>query len=132
VPEPAPGLAAGDQANRHPQCRNGSGSRRRGDHRSADGGESHAEMVAAAWDFGIVAQSYTKYLIHLEAVPQVHERLQEWWQDEHSLWQTCMEVDPLLPRELWPSSYAGEGAWHEKHRVMRAAAARVTQRPDKF
>jgi phenylacetic acid degradation operon negative regulatory protein len=94
------------------------------------GGESAAEMVAAAWDFEPVQQAYAVFRDHLAAVPQggapgALGRLQEWWQQEHALWQTCMAVDPLLPKGLLPASYAGQHAWRERQKVMSEVAARL-------
>lgn len=95
-------------------------------------GESHSEMVAAAWNLSKVQTIYENYLSHLRSLPDevggdACEKLLEWGRLEKHLWSECMTSDPLLPRELWPANYPGEIAWKERIHVLGNAGKLATQ-----
>lgn len=89
-------------------------------------GESDAELVSAAWDFGRINGLYADFLAHLEAAPGraavTRERLLEWGRRERELWLACLAADPLLPAVLLPRSYAGRAAWRKRAEVLRRTA----------
>lgn len=89
-------------------------------------GESSSEVVAAAWDLSAIQQAYETYLQHLTGLSSlggadVREGLNEWGREERHLWSECLRLDPLLPRELWPTDYLGEKAWMERIKSLRRA-----------
>lgn len=89
-------------------------------------GDHDTGLVTAAWDFGRLALEQEEYRQHLGTLPGVGERgmrekLLAWLVEERRRWGECMERDPLLPRELWPESYAGEAVWRERLGALRRA-----------
>jgi phenylacetic acid degradation operon negative regulatory protein len=87
-------------------------------------GESASELVAAAWDFEKIHDSYQDYMAFLKQVPRTErprsrDNLLEWGCREKQLWSLCLEADPLLPRELWLGGYPGEKAWKARVQVLR-------------
>lgn len=96
------------------------------------GGESPEELVAGAWDFAKINNSFADHQSLLDALPrardkQFRERLLEWARDEKRSWALCMTLDPLLPRVLWPKDYQGEIIWKNRTTTLRRAAALAAQ-----
>lgn len=92
--------------------------------RPCDGAED-ADLVKAAWNFDALGKAYRDYRAHLKTLPgsgdDLRVRLLDWGNVERDFWARCMSLDPLLPRVLWPPKYAGEKAWNERLRTLKAA-----------
>ncbi len=90
---------------------------------------THAEIVAAAWDFEEIGRRHTTYLKHprlsARAIQSCRElpSLARWAREERQAYQYALSVDPLLPRALWPPSYQGR-AVQELHEQLRARLSR--------
>ena len=89
-------------------------------------GESDAEIVAGAWDFGVINRCYTRHLNLLNQCPDKSLRdnaaaraLQRWAADERAAWHAAVEIDPLLPKRLLPPDYLGCRAWLQRIEVFR-------------
>lgn len=89
-------------------------------------GMADAEVVAASWDFEEINQLWRREIQILAACPDSRNigELQDWLKVEREAWLQALEVDPLLPRSLWPAGYLGKEAW--KRRCI--VAERVGQR----
>ena len=88
------------------------------------GGEKPEDMVRSAWNFEKINRFYKTHGEHLKKLPSGKEKnfrskLLEWASQEKSLWQACIETDPLLPRELLPGDYAGEQAGKARFATLR-------------
>jgi len=100
-------------------------------------GESHAEIVAGAWDFESINGRYARHLKVLEERPEVVLRdeaasktLRRWASTEREAWLDAVTSDPLLPARLLPSGYLGRTAWRRRVEVIRAAGRQLgTFRP---
>jgi phenylacetic acid degradation operon negative regulatory protein len=94
------------------------------------GGETDAEIAAAAWDFAALARMHASYLKIVRLRPstgRTGKAAAEWskWLDtETRAWRAIAQADPLLPEVLWPSGYAGRAVW-EAHREALTAAGQV-------
>jgi phenylacetic acid degradation operon negative regulatory protein len=95
-------------------------------------GETDAEIVAAAWDFGEINRRYALHadvLARRPTAPLASEhaarRFDDWLQDERDAWRLALRVDPLLPRQLQPRAYAGPDAWRRRLEVMREAGRQM-------
>lgn len=89
-------------------------------------GENPSDMVAGAWDFNRVDEAYARWKNHADVLGTVikldrRKRLLAWGDRECKLWADCMDVDPLLPRQLWPKGYAGEKSWTLRMKVLAKA-----------
>lgn len=85
------------------------------------GGETHADLVAGAWDFGHINRCYDHYLEilgGLGAVSNARVR-RHWLQVEWKAWCRAMRSDPLLPEALLPGSYRGREAWERRRERMQ-------------
>lgn len=90
------------------------------------GGERNSDVVTSAWDFRIIHRAYEDYADHARQMPgdgtnRFLDSLVEWGRQEMELWKICMDVDPLLPRPLWPKNYPGEKVWKERVSCLRRA-----------
>jgi phenylacetic acid degradation operon negative regulatory protein len=83
------------------------------------------ELVAASWDFGSIHQCHREYLQaaqpcckSLRAAHDLKEvaRLAA---RERAAYEAAFALDPLLPRRLWPASYAGLVV-HHRHTQFRS------------
>lgn len=94
-------------------------------------GARDADMVKSAWNFTAIAKAYEEYRVHLKELPRSGEGLREqllsWGNRERELWNRCMQMDPLLPRPLWPRGYPGETAWTERLRILKSAGTIANQ-----
>jgi phenylacetic acid degradation operon negative regulatory protein len=85
------------------------------------------DLVRAAWNFEAIREAHREYMEHLKDIPrggkELRERLLEWGKQERDLWSRCMNLDPLLPRKLWPRGYIGEKAWQARLLTLRSAGA---------
>ncbi len=91
-------------------------------------GESDAEIVRAAWDFTEINKRYAAVIGLLDGQPREAvrsaadaRRLHDWARRERAAWLRAVEVDPLLPRILWPSGYLGGRAWQRRKKAFREA-----------
>ena len=91
-------------------------------------GESDAQIVAGAWDFGRINRLYEQHLKILMAKPT--ERLQNkshartfrrWAKAERAAWRKAINSDPLLPERLLPREYLGRRAWQRRIKVLGKA-----------
>jgi phenylacetic acid degradation operon negative regulatory protein len=92
-------------------------------------GETDADIVNGAWDFRRINGLYEACLKVLRQLPRDKagegrqaEQLQRWAQEENAAWKEAASADPLLPDKLLPSGYMGKKVWHERIRVLAAAA----------
>jgi len=91
------------------------------------GGESAADMVAAAWDFRKINEAWQGLTDHLVAAPQdlvtvPKQHVARWVAKEHNLLQRCLRIDPLLPKQLLPSNYQGIATWQMRRRILAKIA----------
>jgi len=92
------------------------------------GGESDAEIAAAAWDFDEVNRRYARHLKVLDERPLSGLRTESgtkafhrWVATEREAWQDAMTRDPLLPKRLLPADYAGQRSWRRRVEVLQQA-----------
>lgn len=88
-------------------------------------GETNAEIVAGAWDFSKINQRYAAHEQVLTQRPRAQlpakteaTVLYRWLCEERESWNAAMALDPLLPRCLLPSPYAGISAWRHRMGIM--------------
>lgn len=91
-------------------------------------GESDAEIVAGAWDFGRLNRLFGRHLQVLDArpagkltKPAEAKALQRWAMAERAAWINAISIDPLLPRRLLPADYIGQRAWRRRIEVLKEA-----------
>jgi phenylacetic acid degradation operon negative regulatory protein len=99
-------------------------------------GESDAELVQGAWDFGQINERYERHLQVLERCPtgklsdtSAANALRRWAADEREAWGAAVQIDPLLPERLLPAKYLGRRAWERRKAVLRSAGERVRAFP---
>ncbi len=92
-------------------------------------GVSNAAIVNGAWDFDEINERYETYKEVVRLSPgQLAEmmdspsQMQLWFRQERSYWQSALEIDPLLPRSLWPRGYRGPSVWKLRQRTMTKVA----------
>lgn len=92
------------------------------------GGETDADVVAGAWDFGRINRNYEVHLEILAGVPRRGagiEARRSWFAAEWKAWERAVRSDPLLPEVLLPKGYLGREAWERRwqvlHRLLGAA-----------
>ncbi len=91
-------------------------------------GESDAEIVAGAWDFGRINRLYSKHLKILAEKPAskrldgvAARALRRWAGLERAAWAAALSSDPLLPARLLPPGYLGQKAWRNRAKILREA-----------
>ena len=85
-------------------------------------GESDAEIVTGAWDFGAINQGYERYLSLGRTVPDAGARLIAWTRRENSAWTAALRADPLLPASLLPAGYRGREAFQRRKEILARLA----------
>jgi hypothetical protein len=50
----------------------------------------------------------------------VGKNLAGWASEEVVAWRNAIEIDPLLPKPLWPKGYSGMTALHRRQEVFAA------------
>ncbi|MDQ8202379.1 hypothetical protein [Pelagicoccus sp. SDUM812003] len=82
-------------------------------------------LVQRAWKFGEINARYRDYLRFLETQRlEAPEQFSEWYQTESQLWKAAFELDPFLPRDLWPQSdYLGPQALKARGEAYLRAAS---------
>jgi phenylacetic acid degradation operon negative regulatory protein len=95
-------------------------------------GESDAEIVAGAWDFGRINRCYVRHLKVLEERPggalrndAAARALLRWAVAEREAWLDAVMTDPLLPGRILPSDYLGQQAWRRRVEVLRDAGRQL-------
>jgi phenylacetic acid degradation operon negative regulatory protein len=99
------------------------------------GGETDAQIVAAAWDFEKINRRYAEHVKQLEQRPGAPLRdeagakaFRRWATAERDAWLAAVQIDPLLPESLLPESYLGCKAW----RARQQLASRVAEQLKSF
>lgn len=72
------------------------------------GPERDKLLVTQAWDFETLHQLYHDHLSFLEKNPPGSvdaNHFSDWFRNESARWRAAFELDPFLPRELWPSDF---------------------------
>jgi DNA-binding transcriptional regulator PaaX len=96
-------------------------------------GISDAALVAGAWD---VVELNARYQLYLDRVSAWEKRLRNApnlravaavWTEERAAFEAVMQLDPLLPRRLWPASYPGEKALAARQRLRRRAVEQINR-----
>ena len=90
------------------------------------GVKSNEDHVSKAWDFSVINSRYSDYLDFVSRMTKKRisrPRFPSWFNEEIELWTHALEVDPILPRELWPresgSNYLGPEALSARRRFYR-------------
>lgn len=98
----------------------------------AASGESNEEIVAGAWNWTEIKERYEKlnHVLGQRPTGKIHspeaaERLQAWLTQEHRAWKRILDVDPMLPRTLVPSTYPGFKAWRRRQEILQTAGAQM-------
>ena len=85
------------------------------------GGLNNSDIVRRSWNFDEINARYETYLKFLASgepgvvdATGIEERFAKWFRRESDLWRSVYELDPLLPRSLWPRKYLGERALSER------------------
>ncbi|NLT70920.1 MAG: hypothetical protein GXX91_09525 [Verrucomicrobiaceae bacterium] len=91
------------------------------------GRETDSRMVKTAWDFDRINHLYDEVAAVLdrfesEARGGTKEDLEQWTAEESAAWKTVIAVDPLLPAELLPKTYAGRRTWRRRKSILAEAA----------
>ncbi len=86
-----------------------------------------AKMVSGAWNFEAINAAYQKLLETLGRFPQVsddktRESLEAWTAEESAISRTILRMDPFLPSELLPKTYAGKKIWKNRRKILAEAA----------
>jgi phenylacetic acid degradation operon negative regulatory protein len=93
------------------------------------GGETLADVVAAAWDFARIDREYAGHRRILEARPASTDRdtarWKKWADAELRAWSRVAALDPFLPEALLPAGYAGRKAWQQRTRALTDLAAAI-------
>lgn len=91
------------------------------------GGETDAQLVLGAWDFGRIDRGYELYGDILQCGPTRASgcRTQSrWFEVEWRAWCRAVRGDPLLPDVLLPRSYRGREVWQRRkdklHRLLQS------------
>ncbi len=86
-------------------------------------------VVESAWDFDLLYEIQNHYcevfgenLVRLEGGAADAEHLAQLLRNALCAYRSAFELDPLLPRSLWPADYRGEQVYF-LHRKMVAAIA---------
>lgn len=83
-----------------------------------------AEVVAVAWDWKRIGHNHTSYLERrgdtTAAIRRAEglEDLARIARTEYGAYRAAFQMDPFLPRTLWPESYRGP-AVHQRHREIQ-------------
>jgi len=95
-------------------------------------GESDAEIVGGAWDFGRINRRYARQMkilgerpggtLRTEAAAKV---FQQWATAEREAWLDAVTNDPLLPARILPSDYLGQWAWRRRVEVLQQAGRQL-------
>ncbi len=96
-------------------------------------GFSNAALVAAAWPLGEIRERYAAYQrFASDAIRRLRHRrfhprdLFLLMREERTRWSAAFELDPLLPKALWPRDYEGHRAWRTRKDLLCLAAGQMT------
>lgn len=97
-------------------------------------GEANSDIVAGAWNFGLINQLYEAHGKILAELPTIApeeaasaKRLLEWSRQEQAAWEAVLGRDPLLPKVLLPADYQGVLAWSKRKQVMGSVGTLLRQ-----
>jgi DNA-binding transcriptional regulator PaaX len=95
-------------------------------------GESDAEIVAGAWDFKRINNSYARHLEILGERPggplkskTASKAFRRWAAAEREAWLNAVTNDPLLPERILPAGYLGQQAWRQRREVFQEAGRQL-------
>ena len=95
-------------------------------------GEKDSAVVAGAWNFSAINQSYANHANVLDRAPRESianessaKRWRKWFQEEARDWAIAMQLDPLLPTCLHPAGYQGVNAWKRRKRILAKAGQQI-------
>jgi phenylacetic acid degradation operon negative regulatory protein len=95
-------------------------------------GESDAEIVAGAWDFGRINGRYSRLMKILGDRPDgalrneaTSKALLHWAAMEREAWLDAVTIDPLLPERILPPDYLGQAAWRQRVKVLGQAGRQL-------
>jgi phenylacetic acid degradation operon negative regulatory protein len=90
-------------------------------------GYSNEAVVNGAWDFAEINNRYAAHHAIVGLSVRAEERLAgspeslgDWLRRERLAWRHALDMDPLLPRDLWPKGYAGERAWQTRLQTFQS------------
>ncbi|OUW15296.1 MAG: hypothetical protein CBD18_09265 [Opitutales bacterium TMED158] len=86
-----------------------------------EGKGSPQSYARSSWNFALINERYQAYLDFLEARdPQTVDdgQFSDWFQSEIALWRKAFDLDPFLPRELWPKPYLGPQAYDARAKAF--------------
>jgi DNA-binding transcriptional regulator PaaX len=88
-------------------------------------GFTNASLVTGAWPWAMIHDRYQRYLDFaatakkaLQGSPMHPRELFAWIRRERGIWSEAFDLDPFLPRELWPKDYLGERARDGRVRLL--------------
>lgn len=71
------------------------------------GNATPESIVARAWNLSEINLRYQRYLDFLDAsLPSAPQDFPAWRASESHLWTAAHSIDPHLPRDLWPTTFA--------------------------
>lgn len=98
-------------------------------------GFENASLVKGAWPFSKLQEQYRAYE-HFASTTQ--KRLRKERLDppqlfallraERSHWRAAFDLDPLLPKSLWPSEYGAPRAWESRMSLLKDITAHASPR----
>jgi len=85
-------------------------------------------MVEDAWDWEKLEKVCDEYLDTLSEPPPVFDIKKQlaWVRWERRTWQRILELDPLLPKALWPTDYQGPRLWRTRMKRIRHMEAHLS------
>jgi len=98
-------------------------------------GTTDADIVAEAWDYPAINETYAAWQAHVRAAPPRAKgasgtAFAAWSRRERLLWRRAFRRDPLLPRQLAPAGYLGYDAWAERMQLSRDATQKAARLVD--
>ena len=91
-------------------------------------GETNAQVVAGAWNFGYINRLYKEHMRLLKQLQSNASKnkdvlqLQRWATLEKESWANILKEDPFLPDMLLPRGYMGKATWRTRVTVLRKIA----------
>ncbi len=89
-----------------------------------DSGYKQMDIVAAAWDWELIYQTYTDYEELLAGFSFVKEptAMAKIFEQEAKAWRRVASVDPFLPKKCLPQHYPGIRLWEKRRKTLAAWA----------
>lgn len=91
------------------------------------GSKVDVRMVEGAWNFDDINEHYEKLETVLDQFSAISEQnsldaLADWTAAEKAASRIAVQVDPLLPSDLYPKSYIGRKIWKKRAKILADAA----------